>query len=64
MSIISGKLNRTTQLLTPNQPDVKSSNVVAGLSGVMRVNLKKGMTCGVSFHAGYFILLAMKARKK
>jgi len=38
--------------------------VVAGLGVFIKVNLKKRIACGESFHAGYFILLAMEARKK
>jgi hypothetical protein len=29
--------------------------VVAGLGGLMKVNLKKEIACGKNFHAGYFI---------
>lgn len=38
-----------------NHLDVKSVCVIMGYGCVMKVNLRKGNTCGEDFHAGYFI---------
>jgi len=51
-------------MLTHNQPDLKCWQRYLMKIELNNVYLKLGVTCAISFQAGYLILLAMEARKK